>query len=196
MVPGWLGWWALQFFYEHSREWEFKNQTSNARPLTHAAGLVFCHHKAPIHRITRLGHDLASLAKTRSKTNLLAYQILESFDHAGPDRDHLIRLRQQRCPRNIDHLDLLVAGDKMASITEHMKAVKNEFPRNKLHAIAQSLVSDSGERGAGAAPGISTAETELSPAAQKHLADLSGCFPHESVRWLHLAELWDYVDSF
>jgi CRISPR/Cas system-associated protein Cas10 (large subunit of type III CRISPR-Cas system) len=82
VVPAWLGWWTLDYFFRESKEWNFEKDY----PLTHGAGLVFCHHNAPIHRITKLAKDLAELAKAKSrKKSYVAYQVLESFDYVSED---------------------------------------------------------------------------------------------------------------
>jgi hypothetical protein len=47
VLPAWQGWRVVQLFYTASAKWKFEN-----KPLTHAGGIVFCHHKANIHRIT------------------------------------------------------------------------------------------------------------------------------------------------
>src|SRR5439155_23707913 len=79
VVPAWQGWKILSLFYRQSTNWNFA-----AQPLTHAAGMVFCHHNAPIHSITALAKTLAEVAKEKSRDqNLFAYLVLESFDHVG-----------------------------------------------------------------------------------------------------------------
>jgi len=82
VVPAWVGWQTLDFFYRHTKE---KNWNFNGEPLKHGAGIVFCHHNAPIHRITKLAREeLARLAKDKDrKKSLFVYQRLESFDHIG-----------------------------------------------------------------------------------------------------------------
>ncbi|MCI5131878.1 MAG: hypothetical protein D3904_10200 [Candidatus Electrothrix sp. EH2] len=83
VVPAWRGWWMLKTFYELAEN-HIQHPTTG-EPLKHAAGLVFCHHKAPIKRIDALARDLADeFAKdgeNRSK-NMIAYQVLESFDRS------------------------------------------------------------------------------------------------------------------
>ena len=93
VVPAWQGWnLAMQFFCD----WNQGDGPLKNEKMTHAAGIVFCNVKTPIHRVTALTRDLAEACKTRDRTtNLLAYEVLESFDHTGPDlADH----RNQRTP--------------------------------------------------------------------------------------------------
>lgn len=68
VVPAWQGWKTLWLFYQQSRKWNFEGH-----PLTHAGGIVFCHHNAPIHRITALAKGLAEIAKEKAgqRTSLL-----------------------------------------------------------------------------------------------------------------------------
>ncbi|EDN65205.1 hypothetical protein BGP_6503 [Beggiatoa sp. PS] len=65
-MPAWLGWWTLDYFFRKSKDWEFPDPNSDDNkvyPLTHAAGLVFCQHNAPIHRIRNLAEQLGNLVK-------------------------------------------------------------------------------------------------------------------------------------
>lgn len=59
VVPAWKGWEVLRLFYEFD-----PNHAYDKIPLTHAAGIVFCHHNAPILQIRKLAHRLADIAKS------------------------------------------------------------------------------------------------------------------------------------
>lgn len=81
VVPAWLGWKVLGIIAETTRNWAI-----NGHHLFHAVGVVFCAMNAPINRVTALARDLADLAKEVDRgRSLLAWQVLESFDHVGRD---------------------------------------------------------------------------------------------------------------
>ena len=83
VVPAWKGWEVLRLFYEFDPPPAYYKT-----PLTHAAGIVFCHHNAPILQIRKLAHRLAELAKSNltsipeshEQGDIFHYLILESFD--------------------------------------------------------------------------------------------------------------------
>ncbi len=159
--------------------------------LHHAAGLVFCHHKTPIHRVVNLAKELAELAKNQaSKKNnedLLAYQLLESFDHAGTN---LEQWRDKRTSRLGDRDDLLITPEQFQEIITGINMLKKfrspEFPRRKLYQIINALKKDD------------TTEVKelLGKLCGEHnaiLADLKQSLGGSDVMWLHLVDLWDYT---
>jgi hypothetical protein len=183
VVPAWQGWNTLALFYQQSRHWEFAGQR-----LTHAAGLVFCHHTAPIHRITTLARDLAELAKeTSRKDSLFAYQVLESFDHIGRD------LKEFLTERYGEPKDLVLSGDRMDGVAEAFAQLKREeaLPRRKLHQIVHQLPQDMPQVGSI----IHAVTQDLNVVQGGALMVLRNYFGTHHMGWLHLAELWDYVGS-
>ncbi|MHB0968612.1 MAG: hypothetical protein ACYC7A_10640 [Thermoanaerobaculia bacterium] len=197
VVPAWAGWRVVEFFYSESASWNF-----NATPLTHGGGIVFCHHKAPIHRITRLAHDLAEEAKkvahkaTESvEKNVFAYQVLESFDDTGPA---LTEFRERRAVgRRVE--ELILRGDAMKTISANAARIRETVPHSKLHDIVQALLI----------PSESPSEADLlmkkaDALIKKTLDSLDGSarvaveavlagFGGTKTSWVHLAELWDYL---
>ena len=183
VVPAWVGWWTLSFFYQHTKD---KNWNFNGEPLKHAAGIVFCHHNAPIHRITKLAKELAELAKDKDrKKSLFVYQKLESFDHIGKDiRDYIKHTYGDR----IKPYDLVLDGEKMSEIKENINALKEkEFSKSGLYKIVQSIISNQGN--VDELVKKNTKNDDDIENALKNLAKLLG----EHARWIHIAELWDYI---
>ena len=86
VVPAWKGMEVLQEFYRTSRDWKFIDDKGKTHPLTHAGGLVFCHHKTPLDRIRTLAEEMANHIKAQQKNadanpkNLYHYLVLESVD--------------------------------------------------------------------------------------------------------------------
>lgn len=186
VVPAWQGLRILRFFYEHAR-WEYEGS-----PLKHAAGLVFCHHDAPIHRIRRLAEALCGLAKDAAvQENRVAYQVLESFDHTGDD---LTAFRAGRLPRGADPRSLTIPGDALQRALEAMVIFKAEFPKRKLHELVALTLQ--GE--ASAAAELAGQTLGPLPRARQALETLrtvlgGGSTADDSAVWLHLLDLWDYV---
>lgn len=194
VVPAWQGWNTLQFFFEHTRQntWSFEGV-----PLTHKAGLVFCHHSAPIGRVQGLAKELARLAKKKigetGHEDVFAYQTLESFDHVGRGVEGF---RAERIPWDGDPNQLILAGEHMAPIKANMAALKQSFPRTKLHQIVNELVKkqDPSRRERDLAMAANIVNTlRLDEPALAAVSALTEHLGGENTRWFHLADLWDYV---
>ena len=196
VVPAWKGWEVLGMFYAISNNWHFDNNA----PLTHAGGLVFCHHNAPIHRIVELTKSLADAVKTEIEEsneaegrdinkNLFQYLVLESFDHIGSDLD---QYRKTQCPFT---WKLSLDGRNMVKIDEKFRELKEDFPRNKVIAGVHAALRDAGS---GAEPGFHdrfiTRLTKIVPREVETMAsNFNGYFGGSPGLWLHLADLWDYI---
>lgn len=185
VVPAWKGWESLLFFYQQTKTWEY-----NGNPLFHAGGLVFCHHKAHIHRITALAKELAEMAKLDRKRNLFVVKALESFDHIGQDTEGYFKAQAEKITGEKDCFrPFLLDGEKMAEIAEAVAALKRaEFPRSKIYRYLKELHA-----------GKSDDATETIAKAIKDsgcddaLKALSGLLNGEAMRWQQIAELWDYL---
>ncbi len=184
VVPAWKGWWMLGRFFEISREWNYHKISDE--PLTHGAGLVFCHHNAPIQPILSLARNLGDLAKGDRSANRVAYQVLESFDHAGAD---LEEMRAKRWPLG-DAATMILDGDAMLAANEAAWAIKQtDLAKRQLYrlaALAQSGDLKSAEEKSGKL-------REVAGIEESDLGKLENCFNPGLSTWLHLLELWDYL---
>ena len=192
VVPAWQGWWTLNYFFQCAKNWTVLDPApkSSDMKLTHAAGLVFCHHHAPIHRITKLAKELAQLAKNKSRTtNYMAYQVLESFDYTGDD---LEKFRQQRCPEGINSRDLIISGEKMDKVLSDVHPIKRTVSKGKIYRLVEAYLQ-----------GSEVEQTELTEEVEQilksagyddKLNELANCFGKEATLWIHLIELWDYLE--
>lgn len=180
VAPAWKGWEVLSFFYEQSKNWKFKNNA-----LTHAAGLVFCHHNAPIHRVRKLAEKLAEEAKKKSREeNLFAYQVLESFDHITMDLDEFW---ESRLPGHKPILHGKIMGDYIKEFPNASKEIsRGQIYRNVHHLLQGEEITfkDNIIKSLKKLTGIeATDPKEIKDKIAKHPV------------WLHLAELWDYLPS-
>jgi hypothetical protein len=187
VVPAWQGWWMVKTFYELAEQYLINPRTNT--PLKHATGLVFCHHNAPVKRIDSLARRLAdSFAKQHRKKNLIAYQVLESFDHVGIDL-HGYRRERIRGLGVMD--DLLVRAEDMKEIQQafiELKKPKIDFPRRKIYQIIKGYRTENDDL-------ADKYRTKLPEEAGDALAVLKEHFGKGKAHWYHLMELWDYVSD-
>ena len=185
VVPAWKGWETLQFFYQQTASWEY-----NGKPLFHAGGLVFCHHKAHIHRITALAKELAEMAKQDRKRNLFVVKALESFDHIGRDTEGYFKAQAEKITGEKDSFrQFLLDGEKMPEIAEAVSALKcAEFPRSKIYQYLKEL-----NTGKASAAADTIKKASDGAGCDESLAALTRLLNGEAMRWLHIAELWDYL---
>lgn len=201
VVPAWKGWDVVRLFYEQSRQWEH-----DGKPLTHAGGVVFCHHTAPIHRMTRTSHDLAELCKTlllntnagdsHDESDVFAYQVFESFDLVEGTLDSFRRKRVPLEGGDSNALILHAAG--MESVADDCDVVRRSFPRSKLHEIVLALRHPEGDAKrlvAGALSRLRQNERESLDRIFQFFGRTTEANPWETdpTGWFHLADLWDYV---
>lgn len=215
VVPAWKGWETLQFFYEQSEKWEFSDG-KDTHKLTHAGGIVFCHHNAPIYRITRMAKELAEICKKKMKKekedgrdsnqNIFSYQTLESFDHIAQGIDDF---RKTRLPTGIDTEAYILSGDCMGKIVALMKVLQQRgFPRNKIYKVVKGLLAKPSDDGALSDKAKKEAKEKADKALQNTIDNtlagldsetseafkrLIGSLNGDKMRWLHIAELWDYI---
>jgi len=193
VVPAWLGWRTAAIFYKCAASWQL------GEPLKHAMGLVFCHHNAPIHRIARLAKDLSDLAKLdRGRNqNLIAYAVLETFDHAGND---LTEYRSRRFP-DLDAAKQLLAGESIHTAIEAFNAVEPDIPRSKVYLLVRMLLeqlhypSPNGKEKERLAETITKTDGEIRKSCRDaaKLQELLACLGGAPGSWAHLLELWDYL---
>ncbi|CAG1023357.1 hypothetical protein DOJK_02260 [Patescibacteria group bacterium] len=162
------------------------NELSNE--LSFAAGLVFCHHNAPIYRITELAKKLADLAKEKyTYQNAFAYQILKSFDHAGID---IKSYRSKRLENLAKPDDLLVKAENMEQLETLLKELKtNEFPKRKSYQMIKALLAKNDDL----VNSLKEKIAEDFPNIPDKIQQLENLCGNSNAHWLHLTDLWDYI---
>jgi hypothetical protein len=217
IVPAWCGWWMLGSFFQNYGCMPWPYGGSNPRTyfksdktyhLSHGAGIVFCHEKAPIHRIRQLAQRLADTPKKFGKqgtpdiyADYFAYQVLESYDHLGIAPEVL---RKRQLPALLQKLEeddpLILPGDGMLSIYKNIETFRQCFPRNKIHQIAHISRSKENEDPK-AVLEFADRELEKNQLYKDAFAELSNYFGsrHQDPRvrklltWIHIEQLWDYT---
>ncbi|GAB6041492.1 Cas10/Cmr2 second palm domain-containing protein [Endothiovibrio diazotrophicus] len=196
VVPAWRGFEVLHHFYSRSEKWTFKG-----RALRHAGGLVFCHRKTPIPRVTTLAKQLAERAKGEkgkfSKENRYDYLVLESIDFPAEPLEQFLEKRYGSMA--YDQQPLLVQSPPPYEFLPSVRPILDPLPFRPFRALAESLIQgvDCEKRVArlNELIGDGTHEEALTKLEKKVARRL---FPgiadeHWGWRWLHLVELWDYI---
>ena len=228
VVPAWCGLEVLEFFFQHTAgdNWAVQVAENDTRQLTHAVGMVFCSYRAPIRAVVTLAKQLAASVKAslprlgkeaigrrqlpaattdfhhQAVGNAMAYEVLESFDHLGPDFD---RGRNMRRLPQMDSSDAILTADGLRQLNRHLAILKHGTPRlpvRRIHQIIQTLRrSPKGE-----CPQLdelvarivetntdSTVPEEASAAS--HVLNDTLHWQEQCklpAKWYHLAQLWDY----
>ncbi len=194
VVPAWTGWWTL------AKILAAKANANVEDPLSYGAGIVFCHHKAPIRRVRHLAHMLAERVKAADRTkSLCAYQVLESFDDLGLDPDATLdRLVR---PAGLTNRDLVIDANSLEPMLTKAKLLHECIPKSKAYEVVRLILDGKDEEakkligktikkaneeaGAGLEDGI-----EVFKLAAKEEPSLGkSC----KAGWLNLVELWDYL---
>lgn len=185
VVPAWCGWSFLDAWFSCARKWAFPISQGGETALTHSASIVFCNHKAPIHRIRQLAFDLTDLAKNSARDcNHFAYKVLESFDHIGRDlEEHMSSLTRALGGT----AQVLLTADRMPILVRAVHRLKRGgFPKSQLVEIVDEI-----QRGVDYQERIG--RLELSTDARSALNELMVEPSTAPATWFHLVELWDYM---
>lgn len=224
IVPAWLGFRTLHWYYKAVKEAKFRKPEQTGivteKPLTFSAGIVFCNHKAPITRMLKLAHRLCSFAKEHApvgvpegsrpgaepepiKGNLVAYQVLESFDHAGTDLEET-RKKAYGDWVGSSLTSFLLKGTDLAALASTVESLRNEedFARKYLFETVRYIVAKGGNLPV--ADTVTDAREKIilnrmndqRVALYRKLKDkeldekaLGGGL----YAWINLVELWDYL---
>jgi len=208
VVPAWRAWDTIQLFFEQTKNWKFNDQV-----MTHAMGVVLCSHKAPIAGVVRLARALAETCKAIHRNrDLLAYQVLESFDSfAGQDAD---AVRDRLTPIDVTKEHLIVAAkvarvvevpselspsetilDVMKAFVEQLRKMRGDgkddetFPRRKLFKL-MAAQQRGGRNGDAYKEVIDRLEQEQKKLVTEWHEALQGMVP---AMVYHLLEWWDYL---
>lgn len=204
VVPAWNGWEVLNRFYELSKSVEF-----HGIPLTHGAGIVFCHHTAPILEIRQMAHDLADMAKgslgseppeSHEKGDVFHYLVLESLDRTEADLHSFVNGYYAPVPFK----DLMFNAHGMKAFTANMELLKKHFPRNKIFEIMDVLRAPGDGKKTPDEPSkekkiIKIVNRALDGSIEKDkcisaIEEILGGTIEEKINcWFIIADLWDFV---
>jgi hypothetical protein len=199
VVPAWKGFEILKQTYSVDETFAVAQETDLLSiPLTHACGIVFCHHSAPILAIRKIAHLLAEKVKENNKDipqkssegNYIHYMVMESYDMITGNIDAFFAKHYKNA--DPDHLKL--AGDELNIFEKEFITIKKYFPRNKVYKIIQLLNSNE----TGYQSKISAEITKVQKTINKDFQDelessLNRVIKNQIDRWYIIADLWDYI---
>ena len=209
VVPAWKGWDILQIFYEQKPVLDAKKEGEKSWQLTHGAGIVFCHHTAPILEIRKMARSLAEMAKDKLEKDKLPshetgdifhYLVLESLDRTEADLGIFLESYYRPAPFG----DLMMHARDMKDFTESMERLKTHFPRNKIFTIMDILrlpgdgkkKPDDPSKGERIEKIVDRALTGC-PERENCILAIKGILGGEIKdtikRWFIIADLWDFV---
>lgn len=192
IVPAWKGWEVLQLFYESMANAQF-----NGVQLTHAGGIIFSNHKAPIRQIRDMARKLGDMAKdklpsdfrslTHNEHDIAHYLIMESFDTVGPDLEHFVKHYYGAC-----YGDFVLTPVRVKKINTALTLMKSRgFPHKKVFEIIRVLKSGTFD------------PNKINKIFEKSLSEvekgddvrsaIKNAIDDNYDRWLMLADLWDFV---
>ena len=210
VAPTWHGFDLLHSYYQHATEWHREIDGIDT-PLTHAAGLVFCKVKMPIAKIRQLAQQLAEDVKdpsdaapvnseqreARRKADLYNYLVLESIDYA-PDQS-VDQFRSLRYGPLANGFAPLKPAENWSDLRPRLTDLLDALPKSQIYRLARLAT------GARAESEVEEGEERLKLVlGEKEFGDCLGTLdamfreaetPTGAAlrRWVHLAELWDYL---
>lgn len=194
VVPASKGLKLLQFFYEFTKDWKFKDTA-----LSHAGGLVFCRAKTPIRRIRKFAQELADAVKEKNrKKSCFDYMVLESIDYPS---ESLEKLRKKIFPDDLMQ-QYQVLKPVNSTMLGALKYLKQHIPRTQAYGIAHAITNKDEAEFEEKRKRLSVVLNDLQDEYNKKIdaeieEKLKCAFPEQEIRWqwLHLVELWDYIEE-
>lgn len=191
VVPAWQGLFTVRYFFDLSNKWLY-----NKAPLTHSAGIVFCNAKTPVQHMVRLADDLVIQCKKQSKNDvyddMIAYEVLESFDNIESDIDSAWSRRISNDPNSSVAKELVLGPDYLNRICALIREVRkkieeseSKISRSKIETLVRQM------------PHIPPADADfdkLISAAFNSIETWNSIVDrNERSKLLHLVSLWDYL---
>lgn len=196
VVPAWFGWEACRLFYTLLRDPSHPcAREIEEYALSYAAGVVFCHHNAPLRPVRRVCADLLSAAKAATRAgDSLRYLVLESQDQMGASLTDFCDVYYGHAwpppkgslwpslePLQIERLARLVSEARAAGLAKGRALTVARLLRDgsdndtleRLRERARSLVG---------------------PGAKAALDEFLAASP--GLEWFHLVDLWDYAAAW
>ena len=206
VVPAWLGFDVLNFFYKESRDWEYVSIPYKPAPLKHAGGIVFCSAKTPISKIRYVAQSLADEIKEKEggrNENYFDYIVLESIDY--PVESTMNEFFKNMYGDISDSRYFISPcytwGDKVG-IKDQLKSILSKTPKGQIYKISNLIINnadketiDKAIKRLSSLMGDNNLYEELESTldALFNPPDIKDNEFNPSWKWVHLVELWDYL---
>jgi hypothetical protein len=199
VVPASKGLRLLQFFYEFTKDWKFKDND-----LTHAGGLVFCRAKTPIRRIRKFAQELADAVKEKNREeSRFDYMVLESIDYPSESLEKLREKIFQELIKDDDKkLDYKVLKPFNSEMLGALRYLKKSVPKTKAYDIVRAKDKTAFKKERERLSVVlndKKIDTEIDSQLDRAFPEqqIDPKFPEQTKwwQWLHLVELWDYIEE-
>ena len=146
VMPAWQGFDFLQRFF--AADWQLAN-SDQLKPLTHAAGIVFCQASTPIRIIQGLASELAETVKNADggrQQDGWDYLVLESVDYpTSNDLKHYFEARYSKDLAQSRAYACLPAITDWSSVRDELLAIKtsNKLTKRQLYHVVNALRTSS-----------------------------------------------------
>jgi hypothetical protein len=189
VVPAWRGFQTLATFYKHFAKWQHKIG-AETHALTHAGGLVFCHHKTPISRMRKLAQDLAESVKTENREkNAFATLVLESVDY--PTKD-VKQFWKKRYSTSNTPPEIWVPDDFLHEL-QVLRKLLADIPKGQMFSVVHDFLNNPKveENTALARMEKVVGKDKITALTQQ----MGRTFIEQEThwQWIHTLELWDYL---
>ena len=142
VMPAWQGFDFLQRFF--AADWQL-GESEQLKPLTHAAGIVFCQANTPIRIIQGLAYDMSEKVKNakggREKDGW-DYLVLESVDYpTNSDLAHYFQARYGKSLASVRAYASLTAIRDWPVVSEELKEIKtlSKLSKRQLYHVVNTL---------------------------------------------------------
>jgi hypothetical protein len=188
VVPAWKGWQLVEWFFGQPHQ---VTAVGEKRALTYGAGLVFCHHNAPIKNVIDLAHRLGDTAKDAAKkagessSHRVAYEVLESFDDVtGKLDDH----RRSWLPKVVPVEKLVLDPAALCRSWESLRRIADspDFPMRQLHALVKAWRNGKD---------FQTHRKRLDECGVRDSLEAFRASIGDDVAWLHLLQILPYFPT-
>lgn len=210
VVPAWAGLDVLQAFYRTAQGWFYPDDVNAADQslLSHAAGLVFCRDKTPIKQMRALAKDLAEDVKEKPggrSADHFDYLVLESVDYSSDQKypDFLA----ERYPAAHEHRTAMLSPcADWASTKAALQGLLPKVGKGAVYRLAFAAASgDLAQvnmlekrlqmlKGEKLTTDLLSALASLLGQADAAYTALESSDLSIAWRWIHLVDLWDYLD--
>ncbi len=204
VVPASIGMEVLQLIYQQTETWSL-----GGLPLSHAGGIVFCHHKTPVAKVRHTAWQLAEYVKcvTNREGSFFEYLALESVD-CPADLSTQPSFWQLRYKELGTFRPPLKPHVKSADTLDQLQTLMSKVPRSQAYQLALCAYQNQSDLSEGKMTSFNKQhertrlvleEVELSDVEQ--VASVFLGIPintqlQKAWLWIHLVELWDYLDPY
>lgn len=190
VVPAWQGFRVLHAYYDH-----FRGEDNELPKLTHAGGMVFCNMKTPIARVEALARELAEHVKESPggrERDMFDYAVLESVDYPAEPLEQFWESCYAGLATSRRPVTPIENWNQFSS--DLRRLLKEELSKGQIYAVARAAVVETEtlyKKRIDRAKDVMG--NEIYDNLQKVLSELFAGHD-EQWHWLHLVELWDYLE--